>query len=62
MSMNHTLRKDNRRDDVLLFPFADRKLVIAAPKLAAFWLRQGVVPDAEFIEGRPDEFVPLARA
>jgi hypothetical protein len=46
------------RKDVLLFPFADRRLVIATPGFAAFWLRQGVVPDAEFVDAHPDEFVP----
>ena len=50
------------RKDVVLFPFADRRLVIATPSFAAFWLRQGVVPDAAFVDARPGEFVPLSEA
>lgn len=44
------------RDDVVLFPFAGRTLVIATPAFTAYWLRQGVVPDAGFVDARPDEF------
>lgn len=48
------------RDDVLLFPLADRALVIASPHFASYWLFQGTVPDAAFVVSRPDEFVRLA--
>ncbi len=44
------------RDDVVLYPFAGRMLVIASPAFTAFWLRQGVVPDAAFITAHPAEF------
>lgn len=36
-------------------------LVSATPSFVAFWLRQGIVPDATFVEARPDEFVPLSK-
>jgi hypothetical protein len=44
------------RTDVFLFPFAGRNLVVAKPGFAAFWLRQGWVPDAAFIAGNPQDF------
>jgi hypothetical protein len=44
------------RDDLVMFPFAGRILVIATPTFAAYWLRQGIVPDAAFIAARPDQF------
>ena len=44
------------RDDVVLFPFSGRTLVIATPAFAAYWLRRGVVPDAAFVADNPDEF------
>ena len=44
------------RDDVVLFPFSGRTLVIATPAFAAHWLRRGVVPDAAFVADNPDEF------
>jgi hypothetical protein len=45
------------RSDVLLFPFADRALVIASPRFVVYWLSQGVVPDAQFVEDNPQDFV-----
>ena len=45
-----------QRTDVLLFPLVDRTLVIAKPSFIAFWLRQGIVPDARFVESHPDDF------
>ena len=48
------------RDDVLLFPLADRALVIASPHFASYWLFQGTVPDAAFVASRPEEFVRSA--
>jgi len=47
-----------QRNDVVLYPFAGRTLVIAKPGFTAWWLRQGVIADADFIAGHPDEFVP----
>jgi hypothetical protein len=44
------------RDDVVLYPFAGRTLVIATPAFTAYWLRQGIVPDAAFVAANPDEF------
>jgi hypothetical protein len=32
-------------------------LAIGKPSFLAHWLRQGIVPDADFIASRPDEFV-----
>jgi hypothetical protein len=49
------------RDDVVLFPFADRTLVIARPAFAAHWLRQGIVPDAAFVAAHPEDFAPARR-
>jgi hypothetical protein len=46
------------RDDVLLFPVADRTLVIGTPYFAAYWLFQGIVPDAVFIADHPQDFAP----
>jgi PIN domain len=46
------------RNDVLLFPVADQTLVIGTPHFVSCWLFQGTVPDAAFIAGRPEEFVP----
>jgi hypothetical protein len=48
------------RDDVLVFPLADRALVIGSPHFVSYWLFQGTVPDAAFVANRPDEFVRLA--
>jgi hypothetical protein len=48
------------RDDVLLFPLADRALLIGSPHFASYWLFQGTVPDAAFVASRPDEFVRSA--
>jgi predicted nucleic acid-binding protein len=50
------------RSDVLLFPFSNRILVIAKPSFVAFWLRQGVLPDAAFIADNADDFQPCRRA
>jgi hypothetical protein len=47
------------RNDVLLFPTADQTLVIATPQFASYWLFQGVVPDADFVAGHPEDFVPV---
>jgi hypothetical protein len=49
------------RDDVVLFPFADRLLVITSPSFTAHWLRQGMVADADFITAHPDDFKPKQR-
>lgn len=46
------------RNDVVLFPLADRTLVIAAPRFVTHWLVQGIVPDAAFIADHPADFVP----
>lgn len=46
----------SNRTDVILFPTAKSSLVIGKPSFLAFWLRQGVVPDAAFIADRADEF------
>ena len=46
------------RDDVALFPWGGRTLVIARPAFVAHWLRQGVVPDHAFVAANPDEFRP----
>ena len=48
------------RNDVLLFPFADRALVIASPRFVVYWLSQAVVPDAQFIADNPKDFVRRA--
>jgi hypothetical protein len=45
------------RNDVLLFPLADRALVIATPRFVVYWLSQGVVPEAQFIADNPKDFV-----
>lgn len=45
-----------QRPDVALFPFVDMTLVVAKPSFAAYWLRQGVVPDAAFIAARREDF------
>ena len=45
------------RDDVLLFPFAGRTLVIASPRFVVYWLSQAIVPDAQFIADNPKDFV-----
>lgn len=49
-----------QRNDVLLFPLADRTLVICSPAFAAYWLGLGVVPDAQFITANPLDFRPYA--
>jgi len=49
-----------QRNDVVLFPFVDRTLVIAAPRFATYWLWQGIVPDAGFIADHPEDFVAIA--
>jgi hypothetical protein len=49
-----------RRNDVLLFPLPERPLVIASPHFTAFWLRQGIVPNAAFVHAHPDGFVPVS--
>ena len=48
------------RNDVLLFPFADRTLVVATPRFVVHWLSQGIVPDAQFIADNPKDFVRRA--
>lgn len=42
-----------KRNDVAVFPLADRKLVIATPQFAAYWIGQGITPDADRL-GRTD--------
>ncbi len=49
------------RTDVLLFPFSGRILVIAKPSFVAFWLRQGVLPNASLVASNADEFLPRKR-
>jgi len=44
------------REDVVLYPFAGSRLVIAKPRFAAHWLRLGIIPDAAFVEEHPDDF------
>jgi hypothetical protein len=44
------------REDIVLFPFAGRTIVIAKPSFVAYWLRQGVVPDASFVAANPNDF------
>jgi hypothetical protein len=44
------------RDDLLLFPLADRTLVICSPAFAAHWLGQGIIPDAGFVAANPLDF------
>jgi len=46
-----------QRNDLVLFPFADRILVIAAPRFVTHWLWQGIVPDAKFVVNHPEDFV-----
>jgi hypothetical protein len=48
-----------QRNDVVLVPFADRTLVIAAPRFVTYWLWQGIVPDADFIADHPEDFVAV---
>jgi hypothetical protein len=48
------------RTDVALYPISDSMLVIATPTFVRHWLWQGIIPDAGFINARPDEF-PLER-
>jgi hypothetical protein len=50
-----------QRDDVVLFPVADRKLVIGSPQFGAHWLGEGIVPDAGFIADHPEDFIPQTR-
>lgn len=45
------------RNDVLLFPCADRALVIGSPRFVVYWLSQGIVPDAGFITDNAKDFV-----
>ncbi len=45
------------RNDVLLFPFANRGLVIASPRFVVYWLSQAVVPDAQCIADNSKDFV-----
>jgi PIN domain len=47
------------RNDVLLFPVADQTLVIGTPHFTSYWLFQGTVPDAAFVAGHPEDFVPV---
>lgn len=46
------------REDVVLYPFGERTLVVASPFFVAYWLRQGIVPDHAFVQSRPDDFRP----
>ena len=48
------------RDDVILHPAGKRPLVIAKPAFVAYWLRRGVVPDADFVNGNPGDFIRRA--
>ena len=50
------IKQRTKRFDVTLFPFDDMISAIAKPAFVAYWLRQGVVPDADFIAARPEEF------
>jgi predicted nucleic acid-binding protein len=49
-----------QRADVVLYPFANRTLVIATPQFTSYWLDQGIIPDAEFIAEHPDDFAQYA--
>lgn len=44
------------REDVVLYPFQGRTLVIARPSFVAHWLRQGIVPDYAYVQANPDDF------
>jgi hypothetical protein len=44
------------RDDLLLYPTAERSLVIAKPSFVAHWMRQGFVPDTRFVLQHPGDF------
>lgn len=46
-----------QRADVVLYPFANRMLVIATPQFTSHWLDQGIIPDAGFVADHPDDFV-----
>lgn len=46
------------RKDVVLHPFGGRTLVVANPAFVAYWLRQGIIPDADFVASRPEDFMP----
>jgi len=50
-----------QRDDVILFPFAGRDLVIATPQFVVHWLSQGIVPNAAFIAGHAGDFTSSGR-
>ena len=47
-----------QREDVICFPFGGRDLVIATPQFVVHWLHQGIVPDAAFIAGHAEDFIP----
>jgi predicted nucleic acid-binding protein len=49
-----------QRTDVVLFPFAERTLVIGAPQFVAYWLGQGEVPDESFVARHPHDFAKCA--
>lgn len=47
----------SNRTDVILFLTIGSSPVIGKPSFLAYWLRQGIVPDAAFIASRLDEFI-----
>ena len=47
----------SNRTDVILFPTLGPSLVIGKPSFLAYWLRQGVIPDDEFIASRTEDFI-----
>lgn len=46
------------RDDVLLYQTASTSLVIAKPAFVAHWMRQGIVPNADFLAKNAADFKP----
>ena len=44
------------RDDMFVFPFAGKDLVVSKPAFAAHWIARGIVPDAKFVRDNPAEF------
>lgn len=52
----------SNRADAITYPRVAPPLVIGKPSFVAYWLRQGIVPDASFIASRPEEFVTQSAA
>ncbi len=49
------------RDDMFVIANAAHRLVVGDPHFAAYWLRQGVVPDSNMVASKPYEFHPLTK-